>query len=378
MPTRASNNRCTVGLLLNAAFVAYDYHRSQFKNTALVECDPKVSNAINEQGYYPVLTSLNLGEKALKSNLGAIVFAPTDKQGNEPIVIAYRGTSDLYDARTDANLTITGTTGRNYQEEAYLIYQKIRRQYPDKEIVFTGHSLGGHLAQFVAARAFVANHDNNFEVRTFNTAAIDSRDSRIVNQDPIQNRFVHYRLENDPVSMVQQRIGNTFSLPAPHLGYSSSHQLSALQSSIPQAILSLPIGGRDPVQSLREKILGLGACYQCRINGQYFSWARKGKNKNDVFQATIKRLIDELSNDSLNMETKRQKMLEHLHTCKDKLQQYGKGTLDHLLHELDYDINAIKLSTSQTSSVHKYKEILQDTRTEVDNEASFPSSSPKK
>ena len=71
------------------------------------------------------------------------------KNGNN-IVIAYAGTDSLMDIiHSDLAMGLKHLPIQNY--EAIRLYEKVRQQYPNAEIILTGHSLGGSLAQIVGA-----------------------------------------------------------------------------------------------------------------------------------------------------------------------------------------------------------------------------------
>jgi hypothetical protein len=70
------------------------------------------------------------------------------KKGDE-VVISYTGTNDGIDWPF-ANLTNAIGLSSAQTTEAALVYLAARSQYPDANITFTGHSLGGGLASIMA------------------------------------------------------------------------------------------------------------------------------------------------------------------------------------------------------------------------------------
>ena len=70
---------------------------------------------------------------------------------NGKVVIAMRGTelNDVGDILADGNMYI-GKNLPNQYVDAQKFYEKVRKDFPNQEIVFTGHSLGGSLAQLMS------------------------------------------------------------------------------------------------------------------------------------------------------------------------------------------------------------------------------------
>ena len=66
------------------------------------------------------------------------------------IIIAYAGTNSFIDfVHSDLAMGLKQLPIQN--KEAIRLYEKIRQQYPHAQIILTGHSLGGSLAQIVGA-----------------------------------------------------------------------------------------------------------------------------------------------------------------------------------------------------------------------------------
>lgn len=72
------------------------------------------------------------------------------------IVIAFRGTDGPFDAVADYQLTVDGQAPQQlvdaaqYYSDMNVLYEA---QYPNSPITVTGHSLGGAMASYVAAKS---------------------------------------------------------------------------------------------------------------------------------------------------------------------------------------------------------------------------------
>tara|TARA_R110002126_G_scaffold283494_1_gene432726 strand:+ start:6695 stop:8209 length:1515 start_codon:yes stop_codon:yes gene_type:complete len=130
------------------------------------------------------------------NHLCALTLEPVDDRA--PIVIAFRGTKTRKDMLSDMSIVARGVAVDKLRAEAWGFYEAMRKDFPGKKMVLTGHSLGGHLAQYVAARAY--HQDEHvlvrIEVRTFNSAPIDTKHGRELSADTLSH-FVHYRFAED-------------------------------------------------------------------------------------------------------------------------------------------------------------------------------------
>ena len=95
-------------------------------------------------------------ENDITNSMQAMAVAPVDSSGKvdtSKVVIAYAGTSDLNDATIDVTEVVLGLHTRGAQiDTSEKFADKIKKEYPNSTIDFTGHSLGGYLAVHNAAR----------------------------------------------------------------------------------------------------------------------------------------------------------------------------------------------------------------------------------
>lgn len=131
--------------------------------------------------------------------------------GEDDVIIAIRGTNDFYFRNwhygdLDDDLAMARSRIPVQTRDALDLYNRVKKEYPDKNITSTGHSLGGSLAEIVGAlNGELAVGFNAYGVRDlFNENAVIQEDN-IVNYVNIQ----------DAVTMVngENHIGDIFSVP---------------------------------------------------------------------------------------------------------------------------------------------------------------------
>lgn len=136
---------------------------------------------------------------SIKDDNGFSATAFKDKDGN--IVMAIRGSDDVSDMVSDHQMVDNAEMPEQFAN-ADAFYQQLREQYPDAQIVVTGHSLGGALSQLVAAK-----HPDAFAV-AFNapgTADIIAKEDTLSDSGNIYNVVV----EGDKISNNLAQPGQT-------------------------------------------------------------------------------------------------------------------------------------------------------------------------
>jgi hypothetical protein len=291
--------QCTIGMLIHACQLSYRMaHNGQIDPN--IEENPKIklksSKMIESLGYKQIAgikpkTEGGQGE----TGLAAIALKPSDPL--EPIVISFRGTKTWSDVQSDISIMQTGLAAQHQLKGAWEFYQQIKKDYPGRKIVLTGHSLGGHIATYVGTKA---HEQANLPcavvaVRTFNTAPFSEEVSKKVVKDiddNIEKKFINIRLSNDPISSINPKryFGNIFSFRSKTSNPIDAHMLWAMDESLPDSVKRIPVSS-SPIDIFKENMQGMMHAYECRVKGQFFSPFRLGMKNLVVLQ----RLINEIS-----------------------------------------------------------------------------------
>ncbi len=138
-----------------------------------------------------------VGSSTSKNGFAGTAFK--SPEGN--IVIAYRGSDDVSDIKSDLEM-VNGTKLPEQFYDAQQFYEDVKSQNPNAKIVLTGHSLGGALSQLVAA-----HNEDSFAV-AFNapgTKDIIERESGLSDSGNIYNVLV----DGDKISGTLAQPGQT-------------------------------------------------------------------------------------------------------------------------------------------------------------------------
>ena len=302
MPTATKvNPKCDIELLIVASESAYYVKKSDKINRIDYN---KMHVGVDKKGYKitDAIAPKGCGGSG-GSSLAATCLEPTSGEG--PIVIAFRGTKTKADVASDLLIGARGVVERSFRNSAFEFYTKIREKYPNREIVLTGHSLGGHLAQYVATKACNVARGRflpNVQVRTFNTAPVKTTHEAVFSRHPnLQARFVNYRLSPDIVSDLPMKAsyGDIFSFPS-RKGFLKAHALDSMLTDLPADIRAQEVGGltRNHVRHnlLLEQVRGAFKSYQCRVEGQWFSKYRQGVKNLAAFHSIEHKILDALKN----------------------------------------------------------------------------------
>lgn len=269
----------------------YDEARATFVQNGYTITDTIAPRSSNGEGTSP---------------LAALCLEPDDPE--KPIIVSFRGTSTAGDVVSDMRIGVSGVVEQEFRDAAYNYYKNVREENPGREIIITGHSLGGSLAQYVAAKAYSQGNESAddplLQVRTFNTAPVGTRYGAILDSRPeLARQFVNYRLEPDVVSQLplQQYYGNTFVFPSKK-GVMDAHSIRALIDELPADVKNQTIGSDASRQTssqqnaLIELTNGALSSYQCRVDGQYFSRYRAGAANLAKLQQSLPAITDMMKN----------------------------------------------------------------------------------
>ena len=179
------------------------------------------------------------------------------------LVIAYRGTerlglgenvSDinafLKDINVDVNL-MTGNFDKQFKD-AWQFFKEVRKENPKRKIVIVGQSLGGALAQIVAAKEYTINR-NKVETYTFNApGCMHLLEIYDCNLDYDYSFITNYSVMNDWCGMFSEHIGKRYLIKPIAIPASKTHKTSEIMNNI---LLTTHEGIFDYTEELMGKVV---------------------------------------------------------------------------------------------------------------------------
>ena len=159
------------------------------------------------------------------------------------LVIAYRGTerpglgeniSDigalLKDVITDVNL-MTITFDKQFKD-AWDFYKEVKRENPKRKIVIVGQSLGGALAQIVAAKEYTVNR-NRVETYTYNAPGCSHLlDTYDCNTKYDYSFITNYSVMNDWCGMFGEHVGKRYLIKPLEIPESTTNTTAEILNNI--------------------------------------------------------------------------------------------------------------------------------------------------
>ncbi len=171
--------------------------------------DPKIENQYQPGDNWSSI------EKLENKNTGFYAEAYRNKNTGE-VVIAYRGTDQKDGGDWQNNLHIgIGKTPEQYQD-AILFYDEVARKYGSGNVIVTGHSLGGALAQLVGA-------ETGATTVAFNAPGVAHLLPEIGINSPASpssySNIKNYSLANDILNLLNiayglQQLGGVYIIPS--------------------------------------------------------------------------------------------------------------------------------------------------------------------
>ena len=153
----------------------------------------------------------SFGDFQYVPNISSPTMAVWMNQNNKTIDIAFRGTANLHDVGTDTQLAVGNLAQTPRFQQDLQMVQKVKNEFPNYTINYTGHSLGGTIASLMkktvgGGKAVVFNA--GYGVNMGNLKG---------------NNITSYQTEGDAVSMLGTgRYDTNYMIKNPHLDGNSS------------------------------------------------------------------------------------------------------------------------------------------------------------
>ena len=177
------------------------------------------------------------------------------------LVIAYRGTerpglgenvSDIgalmKDAITDINL-MTANYDKQFKD-AWEFYKVVKKENPNRKIIIVGQSLGGALAQIVAAKEFTVNR-KKIETYTFNAPGCSHLlETYDCNEKYIYPFITNYSVMNDWCGMFGEHVGKRYLIKPIEL------ETNREDASTPEILNNILLKTHEGIFDYTEKTMG--------------------------------------------------------------------------------------------------------------------------
>lgn len=284
-------SKCTIGFLIHACQLSYRLDAKGNIDASFEKNNPDVQlkshDSLKSHGYTQIDGTAQTERPGVEqSHLAAIALKPDNP--NYPIVIAFRGTKTKTDLLSNFSIFKTGLAQSKQLAEAVKFYEGIKKQYPHRKIILTGHSLGGHIATYVALKAHEGNTvpSGGLLVRTFNTAPFSKKTcEQLKNNEFIKSKCINYRLSPDLISNINtyRYFGDIFSFKSKIKNPVDSHMLWAMDKELPDEVKQTLVSPESKL-TLNETIQGFIHSYECRIQKQFFSSLRLGEKNLTILQ----------------------------------------------------------------------------------------------
>ena len=147
------------------------------------------------------------GFRLVSSNRSGKVFSKTFLNNREDTcVVAYSGTYNVPEFVENAISFLTNLARDEFFTESDKLFLSAKKQFPKKNFIVVGHSAGGGLAQYVAAK-------NDTYALSYAPAGIGRLLEPLGLSKKEYKKIVNYVASSDPVTAGYENIGRVFELP---------------------------------------------------------------------------------------------------------------------------------------------------------------------
>ncbi|MBT2730673.1 DNRLRE domain-containing protein [Bacillus sp. ISL-75] len=191
-----------------SAYAITGDNKKYYPTTKDKEMRSLTSNVYIDKGYAPVGTYVN-GWRVYKNITGnasfqARIYKKQLSNGKSDFCIAYKGTKEKRDVLVDINEVVLGRKGAQTKQALYVVSDLWKNEKKNiNKLFFTGHSLGGYLAQYIESDIV----DKNLSVSvpnkayTFNAPGVEHIRKMINDKKYMYDSSItNYMIFGDPIS----------------------------------------------------------------------------------------------------------------------------------------------------------------------------------